>query len=211
MGNKDESASGAVDETAESDVNETETDDSGAGGDERSKGKSNPNKKILGELKSERQKRRELEERLNQLESDKLKAEGNKDELIKSLQTKLEKSEKRTKELYGSMAQKTLNAQIKAEATKAGCIDPDAVMALADLSDLEVDAETFEADAEAVTEMITGLKKSKPYLFSKPGPKINTKLPGGGGKGEKEDYSKMSKDQIREKLREMDKIAKNSQ
>jgi hypothetical protein len=205
MGKKEQGASGADDSQLDVDDVSDETDNSDAGGDE-GQGKSKPNnsKKILSELKSERQKRRELEEKLSKAEQDKLAAEGNKDEMIKSLQAKLTKSEQRTKELYGSMAKKTLTAQVKAEATKAGCIDPDAVMALADLSELEVDAETFEADADAITEMVASLKKSKPYLFSKPGPKINGKMPGGGGKEEKEDFSKLSKEQIRERLREMD-------
>lgn len=212
MGDKNDKSKGAsgadADETELVDETET-TDDDASGDDESGKTVSHSTyKKTVSEAKKAKETARKLAEEKADLETRLLAAEGNKDEQIKSLQTKLAETTKKNKDIYGAMARKSLNSQIKAEAAKAGCIDPDAVISLADLSELEVDAETFEADADAIKEIVTGLKKSKPYLFSKPGPKINGKLPNGGNKGDddgKEDLSKLTAQQIRDRLREMDK------
>jgi hypothetical protein len=82
------------------------------------------------------------------------------------------------------------------------------VISLLDMSDLEVDPDTLEADAEIISSKIGDLKKAKPYLFSKSGPGINNKMPNGKTKPEaekKEDLSKLSAQQLRDRLRELDK------
>ena len=151
-------------------------------------------RKTVEEAKAMRAKYRAAEERLKTLEDQRLFEQGNKDELIKSLRTKLDAESKKTKDLYGSFARKSLSAQLRSAASEAGCIDPDAVMSLADLSALEVDANTLEADGDEIKDVINGLKKSKPYLFQKSGPKLNAKLPNGiaVGPGGQPDLKNMS-------------------
>ncbi len=160
--------------------------------------------------KAARERARLAEEKATKLEQEKLEAQGNKDEQIKTLNAQLKEAKKMQKDLYGNIARKTLSAQVKALATTAGCIDPDAVMALSDLSELEVDATTFEADAQDVQAMIADLKKAKPYLFSKSAPKINGKMPNGGTDRdeEKEDLSKLTMSELKKRLAEIDKKSK---
>jgi hypothetical protein len=153
-------------------------------------------RKAVEEAKRERQQKRALEAKLKDFEDQRLSEQGNKDELIKSLRSKLDAEAKGKKEIYGAFARKSINAQLKSAALEAGCIDPDAVMSLSDLSTLEVDPNTFEADHDEIKEVISGLKKSKPYLFQKKGPTINAKLPAGAKlENGMPDLSKMSREE----------------
>jgi hypothetical protein len=85
---------------------------------------------------------------------------------------------------------------------KHGCVDANALMKLADLSDVEVDAETFMADTDKVAEIVSSMKTSAPYLFSKSAPKVNGKLPAGEDVGAPKsvDFKKMTAGEITEWL-----------
>ena len=209
---KSKSASGAGDDDSVSDIDNQETDDGNdSGGDDADdKVSRSAYNKTVTEAKKAREKARKLAEEKAALEEKLLAAEGNKDEKIKSLAQQLADSKKAQKNLFGATVKKALSSQVKSEAAKAGSIDSDAVMKLLDLSDVEVDSDTLEADSDLLASKIADLKKEKPYLFSKAGPKINGKMPSGKGAAEeeKEDLSKLSAAQIRDRLRAMDKQAK---
>ncbi len=164
--------------------------------------------KAVSEAKNARARAKLAEERAQTLEDEKLRAQGDKDGEIKNLRQQLTDAQKTNKGLQQSVVKRALNAQVTQAATKAGCIDPDAVMRLIDMSELgDVDGETLEADQEAVDLVIGSLKKSKPYLFQKPGPRINNRNPSGNipeDEVEKEDVTKLTPAEIRLRLRKLD-------
>lgn len=213
----DKGARGADDDRAERDDDQetddqNQDDDSASGGDDdegKGKGVSHSTyKKTLTEAKKAKDRARKLAEENEALKAKALEGETNKEEKIKSLAKELAEQRKRNKELMGSTLKKALNDQVKAQAAKAGCLHPDKVMRLMDLSDVDVDADTLEADDGLISEKIAELKKDMPQLFSKAGSKINGKMPKGEGNEEteeKEDLSKLSKDELRKRLRELDK------
>jgi hypothetical protein len=162
--------------------------------------------KTLKEAKAAKARLKELEDKLAASENDKLSAEGKKDELIAKLRKDHETLSKTHKDTLNSFVFSSLDAQVKEKAASLGCIDLDAVSKLVDLSDIEVDTKTFKADEKALVSLIDGLKKSKPYLFSKVGPKINTKMPNGKAievpSGKK--LSELTRDEIWAELRSLE-------
>lgn len=216
-GKNDKGAGGTDDESAERDDDIQETDDQtqdddASGDDDEGKGKSvsrSTYKKTVAEAKRAKEKLRKIAEENEALKAKALEGETNKDEKIKSLSKALADSAKRNKELMGSTVKKALSDQVKAEAAKAGCLHPDKVMRLIDLSDVDVDSETLEADSGLIAEKLTDLRKEMPQLFKKAAPKINGKMPkGDGGEDDvqqKEDLSKLTKEQLRERLRDFDR------
>ena len=162
-------------------------------------------KKTLSEAKKLREQLRsmdDLQTRLKELEQEKLGAEGKKDEVISSLKAELDKATKEKKQVFQKFAYRSLGEQVRVEAMKQGCVDATALMKLADLSEVEIDQDTFEADKDKLAEIVTQMKSTNPYLFSKSGPKINANLPNGeGAKGEKAiDFKKMTAAEITEWL-----------
>lgn len=157
-------------------------------------------KKTIGEVKRLKDQLREasvLKEKLAELEQNEQVRLGKHEETITTLRAELDKTKKSEKSVFQKYALKSLGQQVREEAVKHGCVDSDALMRLADLSDVEIDAETFEADREKISSIVSEFKSSKPYLFSKDGPKVNGALPKGDIKKEKElDFKKMSASEI---------------
>ncbi|MFO0447765.1 MAG: hypothetical protein ACK52I_03585 [Pseudomonadota bacterium] len=196
----DQSASGATDESSA----QNQTDDkSKAVSNSEDKVSYDTYKKTISQVKKLQAELKAREDLLEQEKQKTLEAEGNKDELISQLKSKVSELEKKTKETINSFAYVSLEAQVKAEAVKAGCIDPEAVMKLADLSEVEVDPKTFRADGDAVTSVLEALKKDRPYLFSKGGPKINSQVPINKGGGEQKSYKDMSTDELWKELKRL--------
>jgi len=107
----------------------------------------------------------------------KLEAEGNLAESNERLKKQVEELTKGKKQLAGNFAFNSLISQVEAVAAKLGCVDTEALGKLMDLQSIEVDMETFRADQDELKAMIEEQKKSRPYLFSKQGPKINSGNP----------------------------------
>lgn len=166
-------------------------------------------KKTLSEAKRLKSELKAKEDALELARQDKLAAEGNKDELISQLKVQNAKLEKQHKDTFSSFVYSSLDNQVKEAALAMGCIDPDAVTKLADLSDIEVDSKTFKADKDAVAGVLENIKKAKPYLFNKPGPKINSKLPSGAAASSGEKPLKdLSTDELYKKLKEVNQKLK---
>lgn len=163
--------------------------------------------KTMRELKALKRANKDLADKQTNAENDRLQAEGKKDELIAKLRGDFDKATKGHKETIGNFVSASLANQVREIASGMGCIDVDAIDKLVDLSDVEVDSKTFRADKDALTSLLNGLKKSKPYLFNKAAPKINTKLPGGGRvfetEGGQKDLKDMSKDELFGALRNL--------
>jgi hypothetical protein len=161
-------------------------------------------KKTVTEAKRLKAQLREREEALQKLEAQKLEAEGNKEELISSLKKRLEATEKMNKEMLNNFVYSSLDSQVREEAIKLGCVDPDAVTKLADLSQVEVDPKTFKADRETVSSVLEDLRKAKPYLFGKSGPKINAQSPSGKiPEKEKKEFKQMTQQELWDELKKL--------
>lgn len=196
---KKKGASGADGKGSADPTDDPVDDDTSGDGDDKKTVKYDSYKKAVGEAKRAKAELKAALERLSSADNDKLAADGKKDELIAKLRGDLDKVGKAHKETLGSFVQTSLDNQIRTLAAEMGCVDLDAAGKLLDLSDIEVDTKTFKADKDALKEALDGLKKSKPYLFNKAGPKINTKTPGGNSSGKK--LSELTKDEIWAKLR----------
>lgn len=161
-------------------------------------------KKTVGEVKRLKEQLKEalvLKEKLAELEQNEQMRQGKHEETIATLRKQLDDTKKSERAVFQKYAFKSLGEQVRVEAMKHGCVDPDALMKLADLSDVEIDAETFEADKDRLAEIVAGVKTAKPYLFNKSGPKINGKMPSGEKAESKNiDFKKMTSGEITEWL-----------
>lgn len=164
-------------------------------------------KRVLGKLKSREKANTDLEERLKQLENEKLEAEGNKDQLIDSLKKEVMEHKTKLKSTVGTVATTQAMNAIVEEAVKAGCNSPGMVKKF--LSDkiggLEFD-EAFNPDREQVRALIEEAKEAAPVLFGKLAPKIANHSTSGGGTGNpKPNLKKMSMDELMNTLGEIQK------
>lgn len=123
--------------------------------------------KLLKEKKSLLSKYSELESMVASLRQEKDIAEGNKDKVIEELkkQNQQIKSEfEKTKQTY---TWSTLTSEIKREAAKNGCKDPDKLLRLMsddDLRSLEI-GEDFSIDSGSLKELIEKNRKENHFLF----------------------------------------------
>lgn len=130
-------------------------------------------KKLLGEKKATDQRMRDLEQKLNSLEVEKMAAEGNKDELIEKLQDQARNLQDSLKKKDQAYAFATLGAQVKTEAAKMGCQDPDSLVKLMDLSGVPVDPESYRGDADNIRMLVEDKKKEMPFYFGKAAPTVH--------------------------------------
>lgn len=149
---------------------------------------------ILAELKAERQKRRELEERVQATESEKLLEQGKLKEYADTLKAEAEKLKTELKSVKQNFAFTTVKSQIERKATELGCVDSELLMKAIDLDKIQVD-DSFSVEANSLGEVLESVRKSKPYLFKQDGPKFKDGTPGtvAGGKPE---FAKMTKQQL---------------
>jgi hypothetical protein len=149
---------------------------------------------ILTELKAERTKRRELEERMSAIETERLLGEGKLKEYAESLKAKADKLENELKSVKHTYAFTTVKSQIERKAQELGCIDSDLLLKAIDLDQIQVD-EAFKVDTQSLGEVLESVRKSKPYLFKQEGQKFRDTTPG-TSVGGKPDLSKMTKQQL---------------
>lgn len=139
------------------------------------------------------------EQKVESSERETLESQAKWKELYEQTRTKYEEAQQREVSL------KLGNAVTK-KASEVGCLNVDDLMSLGDTSLLNYDPETGEV--HGVDMFVEQAKATKPYLFSSKVPSsVNSTLPSGGLKVEpgKEDYSKLSKDAILERLQALDK------
>lgn len=156
---------------------------------------------ILSEPKTERTKRRGIEEKMQAIEAEKLLEQGKLKEYADTYKSRAEKLENELKTVKHNYAFTTVKAQIERKASELGCIDPDLLLKAVDLDRIQVD-DAFIVDAQSLGEVLESVRKTKPYLFKQEGQKFRDTTPGAGSSG-KPDLSKMTKQQLIE-------FAKNS-
>lgn len=133
--------------------------------------------KVLGEKKKVQAQFQELQSKLDQAEQSKLEQEGKKDELITQLKNQAESEKKQRLDMQKSAAMKVINMQVQAAAKEAGCLNPKALMKLANFDDVEV-TDDLDITEESVKKILTEAQKEHAYLFNKQVSNIKDATPG---------------------------------
>lgn len=156
--------------------------------------------KLLAEVKKLKKAMTEQSSVLEQTANDKLAAEGKKDELIAQYKKQLDDVSKKNKEIYANFAFSNVKSQLASEAVKFGCVDVDALIALADLSGVDVDDQNYKADEVLIKGIVEEMKIKKPYLFNKKTPAFDSSFPNATAQGSKggTDLKNMSSAQLLE-------------
>lgn len=157
--------------------------------------------KALKEKKAAQSKLTEYEKELEKLRVEKLEAEGKKDELISSYKKRLDELESKVKQKDQMYAWTTLTGEIKREAMKVGCKDPDKLIRLLsddDLKSIEV-GEDFRINNDSLKEVIEKSKKENYFLFESSTKQVANGVPSKKAPEEpQKELSKMSLDEIKE-------------
>lgn len=167
-------------------------------------------RKLLGEKKAVSAALLEAQARLEALEQDKLSADGKKDELIQKLQKGVSEKDEKLKKVVGAFQYRAVSNKFMEEAKAAGCISPEDLKSLADLSTVEVDVDNdFAVSKESVTSIIDELKKRVPFFFNKGTVNILDKTPNNNIENKQESptdkINKMSTAELMNLARSLDK------
>lgn len=119
------------------------------------------NQELLGKFKSASEKAKALEEELNKIRSEKLAAEGKKDELIEALKSQVSETKKRETQLGWNI----VSGQVAVEAAKRGCLNVDTLMKVVDFGSAEIDAQNFTVAKEDINLILDKAVKDHQYLF----------------------------------------------
>lgn len=149
---------------------------------------------ILGELKGERQKRRELEEKMQAIEAERLLEAGKLKEYAETMKTRAQKLEEELRSAKQNFAFTTVKSQIERKASELGCLDSDLLIKAIDMDKVQVD-DAFTVDSQSLTEVLENVRKTKPFLFRQEGAKFKDANPSSAVAG-KPDLSKMNKQEI---------------
>lgn len=122
--------------------------------------------KLLGEKKKLQSEMAEMKAYKDQLEAEKLQAEGKWKELAENNKKLADEFKSKNLNIVKNVSEKAIRSQFMREAEKLGCVDAEIAMKACSFDDLEV-TEDFEFDNQKLIGKIQELTKSKPYLFKK--------------------------------------------
>lgn len=122
--------------------------------------------KLLGEKKKLQSEMSEMKAYKDQLEAEKLQAEGKWKELAENNKKLADEFKSKNLNIVKNVSEKAIRSQFLREAEKLGCVDAEIAMKACSFDDLEV-TEDFEFDNQKLIGKIQELTKSKPYLFKK--------------------------------------------
>lgn len=122
--------------------------------------------KLLGEKKKLQSEMSEMKAYKDQLEAEKLQAEGKWKELAENNKKLADEFKSKNLNIVKNVSEKAIRSQFMREAEKLGCVDAEIAMKACSFDDLEV-TEDFEFDNQKLVGKIQELTKSKPYLFKK--------------------------------------------
>lgn len=165
-------------------------------------------KELANENEKRKLKERKLKEeldgvqaKLKAIEDSKLQEQGQFKEAFEKAKKEAEELKTQTKKMQATYAYKVVTSQVKEEAIKAGCVDPDAFIKLATangfLDNLEPD-EDFNVKSEEVKSIVEKAQKNMTYLFGKTAPSVKDGIPAKPQSGNSLD--KMTLQQKLEKL-----------
>ena len=122
--------------------------------------------KLLGEKKKLQSEMSEMKAYKDQLEAEKLQAEGKWKELAENNKKLADEFKSKNLNIVKNVSEKAIRSQFLREAEKLGCVDAEIAMKACSFDDLEV-TEDFEFDNQKLVGKIQELTKTKPYLFKK--------------------------------------------
>lgn len=140
--------------------------------------------RILGEKKALQGKMKELQDRLDLIEREKLEKEGNLQTLVDRYKKDVDTKDGEIKSFKNRIVQDRVKFALKAEAEKAGVIKYDVLEKLVDFNSINVDPETLELDTKDLTKAINSLKAENPFLFKTTAVKPNNMNPAQGDTSE---------------------------
>lgn len=155
--------------------------------------------KLLGEKKKLQSDMSEMKAYKDQLEAEKLQAEGKWKELAENNKKLADEFKSKNLNIVKTVSEKAIRSQFLREAEKLNCIDAETAMKVCSFDDLEV-TEDFEFDSQKLVGKIQDLIKSKPYLFKKDVKLPDTMNPVNGQMPQKS-LSEMSETDLKELLR----------
>lgn len=147
-------------------------------------------RKVLSEAKRAKEAIEALSAEKQKLLEEKMAAEGKKDELIGSLNKRLADEQAKVKKVVGAFGHKTLSAVVAQEAAKEGCVNVGDLIALSDLSTVEIDDE-FNVNVDQVKEIVQRAKKERNYLFSQKSTQAKTGVPTTGVMTSADEWKKL--------------------
>lgn len=164
--------------------------------------------KVLKEKKARDARLSEMELKLQQLEEEKLAKDGKLQELLDTYKKKTSELEMKLEKTTKSYAWNSVTGEIKREALKAGCKDPDKLIRLMsddDLKAIEV-GDNFSINTESLRELIEKNKKENYFLFESSSKQAAAGIPTSKAfeKPEKE-IKDMSLDELKEMYKKLKK------
>lgn len=155
-------------------------------------------RKTLEEAKRAKAEREELKARLEELEKAKLEETGQVKELAERLKKENAELQLKFKNSAKQFGKVLLEKEVKSVASSFG-VRPEALddlVKIGPFKEFQVN-EDFSVDSEKLKEILSGMRKEKPYLFveSKPAPK-DVNPHGGGTSSGSVDLGKMSKEEL---------------
>lgn len=124
--------------------------------------------KLLGEKKNLKARYDEMEKKLKDLEANQLHAEGKKDELLTNYKKRVDELEGSLSTTKKSFAWNTVVGEIKREALRQGCLNPEKLLRLMSdetLNSIEID-DNFSVAVESVKRAVEESKKENGFIFS---------------------------------------------
>lgn len=158
--------------------------------------------KILGEKKAIQAKLKEMQDKLDAIEREKLEKEGNLQALVDRYKKNAESKEEEVKTFKNRIVQDRLKYALKAEAEKAGVIKFDILEKIVDFEKITIDPESLEVDMKDLSKTINSLKAENPFLFKNTAIKPNDLTPSSKATGEvkSSDLSSLSEQELKELL-----------
>lgn len=132
------------------------------------------------EAKKYRQANAEMRAKLEQIEREKLEAQGKWQEAAKLAEERAKKIEKEHNAFKAQVKLDKVHSQVKEQAARAGCVDTNALLKLVNTDDLQYD-DFGNVDADEVKALIESAQKEKAYLFQKNATQPKDLPPAGGG------------------------------
>lgn len=175
------------------------TPESGAEGKNEAEALKKHSEKLLSEKKKLASDYAELKAKIDAIEAEKMEAQGKLKELNETLKKQLAEKDNQVKSIVKEFGSRTLKTSFTQEASKAGCVDPDALYKLVDLSSVDV-GEDFSFDSEQLKSTITEAQKTRSYLFKKDAAAPKDATPNSKQTTPVTDISKMDVKQLQELL-----------
>jgi hypothetical protein len=122
--------------------------------------------KLLGEKKKVQSENEALKARLEEIENEKLQAQGKYKEHAEGLAKQLADIKAKERNTHKFYSEKVLRQQFQSAAKDLGCVDPEDAFKLCDLAGIEVN-DDFTLDGEGLKSALSELQKKKPYLFKR--------------------------------------------